>query len=130
MATIHAVIFFLVGVAMEVAPAAAPDFFPPGRLDGTNTSALWLQAMGWLNALIGLGYLARLELVPLLRFCATRLTRADDEFDALEALRPLRSFEFLLQVRAWPEWTALGQDWAWGPTWSGRVQLELAEVRI
>ena len=45
--------FFVMGTLMTFLPALLPAYFPPTGLDGTNTSALWLEVMGVVNNLVG-----------------------------------------------------------------------------
>ena len=56
---IHAGVFCLLGAGMF----ALPGFFP-GWFAGTNTSALWLQFTGGVNAAIGAGWLLVARVVP------------------------------------------------------------------
>lgn len=108
MATIHAVLFFFLGVIMWFAPAVVPGFFPPSHLDGANTSALWLQLMGWLNGSIGICYLTHFEIVPFLRQSGQLLLQLDEEVVATGILRPVLSLEALMQIHGEPEWRAIG----------------------
>jgi hypothetical protein len=64
MTPLHAYGFLGLGGLLNLLPLLAPGFFPANGLDGANTSALWLQLMGWVNGLIGIGYLFRLVVVP------------------------------------------------------------------
>ena len=51
--------FLLTGIAMSVLPVIAPALCPANGFDGTSARELWLQVMGFINAAIGTGYLAR-----------------------------------------------------------------------
>ena len=64
MTNLHAYGFLAFGALLRLLPLAAPGQFPPNSIDGANTSALWLQLMGWINGLIGTFYLLRLEILP------------------------------------------------------------------
>lgn len=64
MTTIHAYAFLALGGVLNLLPLLAPAQFPPNSLDGSNTSALWLQLMGWVNGGLGAGYAARLQVLP------------------------------------------------------------------
>jgi hypothetical protein len=64
MTNLHAYGFLAFGGLMHLLPLAAPGHFPPNSIDGANTSALWLQAMGWVNGAIGTIYLIKLEILP------------------------------------------------------------------
>ena len=44
---------------MGCLPVVAPGYFPANAVVGTNTSGVWLEVMGLVNDLLGLGYLAR-----------------------------------------------------------------------
>lgn len=60
----HAYVFLALGGALHLLPLLAPARFPPSSLDGANTSALWLQFMGWVNGGLGAGYATRLQVLP------------------------------------------------------------------
>jgi hypothetical protein len=64
MTNVHAYGFLLFGGLLHLLPLVAPAHFPPNSVDGANTSALWLQSMGWVNAVIGSFYLIRLDVIP------------------------------------------------------------------
>ena len=64
MTNVHAYGFLVFGGALRLLPLVAPAHFPPNSVDGSNTSALWLQAMGLINGIIGAFYLIRLDVVP------------------------------------------------------------------
>jgi hypothetical protein len=53
MTTSHAFGFVFLGVGMVFAPAYYPESFLPNAMDGSCTSALWLEVMGAMNFLIG-----------------------------------------------------------------------------
>ena len=48
----NSVIFIGFGLVMILLPECVPDYFPPGEW-GASTSALWLQSMGSVQAVIG-----------------------------------------------------------------------------
>ena len=64
MTNVHAYGFLVFGGLLHLLPLVAPAHFPPNSVDGANTSALWLQVMGWVNGVIGAFYLIRLDMVP------------------------------------------------------------------
>lgn len=64
MTSLYAYGFLVLGGALHLLPLVAPAHFPPNSIDGANTSALWLQLMGWVNGVIGAFYLLRLEILP------------------------------------------------------------------
>jgi hypothetical protein len=64
MTNLQAYGFLVFGGLMHLLPLVAPGLFPPDGIDGANTSALWLQVMGWVNGATGAGYLLRLEILP------------------------------------------------------------------
>lgn len=64
MTSLYAYGFLILGSVCHLLPLMAPAQFPPNSIDGANTSALWLQVMGWVNGVIGAFYLVRLEIVP------------------------------------------------------------------
>ncbi len=64
MTTIQALAFLTLGGVLNLLPVLAPAHFPPNSLDGSSTSALWLQLMGWVTGGLGAGYAARLHVWP------------------------------------------------------------------
>jgi hypothetical protein len=68
MTNLHAYGFLVFGGLLNLLPLAAPAHFPPNSVDGANTSALWLQVMGWVNGTIGAFYLIRLDVVPFVAY--------------------------------------------------------------
>ena len=60
----NAVIFAVIGAAMELLPRLFPSWFPPSGADQSSGRALWLGVMGVLQLGLGLGYIIRLQLVP------------------------------------------------------------------
>jgi len=75
MTTTNALGFMVLGLGMIFAPAEAPQLFPVNAGDGSCTSALWLELMGPLQFLLGLGVAARNE--------AIRLQAAIESWDPL-----------------------------------------------
>jgi hypothetical protein len=57
MTNLRAAGFLALGGVVNLLPALAPAQFPPNSLDGGNTSALWLQFMGWVMGGVGTVYL-------------------------------------------------------------------------
>ena len=55
---LHALGFFVLGLAMAMLPELAPAFAPPDAAFG-DVTALWLQFMGGVLVLIGSGYTAK-----------------------------------------------------------------------
>lgn len=66
MTTLNAGVFLALGGMLNLLTLVAPGLFPPNGLDGANTSALWLQFMGWVSGGLGAGYLVRLQVLPVL----------------------------------------------------------------
>jgi hypothetical protein len=64
MANLHGIGFLATGGVLHLLPALAPAWFPPNSLDGFNTSALWLQFMGWVMGGIGIIHLMLCQVVP------------------------------------------------------------------
>ncbi len=64
MKNLQAYVFLTLGAVLNLLPLMAPAQFPANSLDGSNTSALWLQFMGWVIGGIGTGYLLLLEVLP------------------------------------------------------------------
>ena len=104
MTTSHAFGFAVLGVGMIFAPACWPESFMPNAMDGSCTSALWLEVMGAVHFLIGLLTGLQNEL--------TRLAAAFEEMDLpasrmfdLPELRwtmPASLYEFELAVAVEP----------------------------
>ena len=65
MTTSHAFGFSLLGMGMIFAPAYWPESFVANAMDGSCTSALWLETMGVMNFLIGSVTVLRNELARL-----------------------------------------------------------------
>ena len=60
----------------------------PNSIDGANTSALWLQAMGWVNGTIGGFYLLKLEILPFIAQVLAWRPAPLPELLPAEVLRP------------------------------------------
>ncbi len=65
--------FLAIGSLMTFLPAFLPAYFPATGLDGTNASALWLEVMGAVNSLIGIGLVARVVPAAVSRMLAWRM---------------------------------------------------------
>ncbi|HMD62314.1 MAG TPA: hypothetical protein VKG78_12830 [Opitutaceae bacterium] len=74
----NAIIFSLIGSAMEALPIAFPSWFLPMGADHSSARALWLDTMGAAQIGLGLGYLVRAHLFP----AAVRLLSAIRERDS------------------------------------------------
>lgn len=88
MTTIHAYVFVALGGALNLLPLLAPAQFPPTSLDGSNTSALWLQLMGWVNGGLGAGYAARLQVLPAIAQVLAWRPALPPEMQPAQMLRP------------------------------------------
>jgi hypothetical protein len=88
MTTIHAYAFLALGGALNLLPLLAPAQFPPNSLDGSNTSALWLQLMGWVNSGLGAGYVTRLEVLPAVAQLLAWRPALPPEMQPAQILRP------------------------------------------
>lgn len=91
MTTINAYCFLALGTAMNLLPLLAPGAFP-GGIDGANTSALWLQLMGWVNGMLGASYVARLEVLPFVVQVLTWRPALPPAIKPAELLRPAMEF--------------------------------------
>ena len=58
------------GLLMTFLPAFLPASFPANGVDGSSASALWLELMGGVNALVGGGFLVRKVPVVVARLAA------------------------------------------------------------
>jgi hypothetical protein len=93
MTTIHAYAFLVLGGLLNLLPLLVPAYFPPNSLDGSNTSALWLQLMGWVNGGLGAGYAARLQVLPVVAQVLAWRPALRPEFVPAEILRPILSLD-------------------------------------
>jgi hypothetical protein len=59
MTTANARGFLFLGLAMALLPMAASGAFPPTGIDGSNTRALWLGLVGWVQMAIGAAWLGQ-----------------------------------------------------------------------
>ena len=64
MTTLNAFGFFLLGLVMATVPVIASAYFPGNSLDGSNTSALWLEVMGMFQGSMGTFFIFRNEAAP------------------------------------------------------------------
>lgn len=92
MTTLHSYGFLVLGGMLHLLPLVAPAQFPPNSLDGANTSALWLQFMGWVNGSIGTAYLGLLELLPFVAQVLAWRPVLPLEMQPAELLRPAMDF--------------------------------------
>ena len=76
MTTPNALGFFFLGLVMGCLPLVAPGYFPSNEMVGANTSGIWLQVMGAVNALLGLTHLSRQAPAAWRRMRALRLPAA------------------------------------------------------
>ena len=88
MTNMHAYGFLVFGGLLHLLPLAAPAQFLPDSLDGANTSALWLQLMGWVNGVIGACYLIRLDVVPFVAYVLVWRPEPLPEILSEDMLRP------------------------------------------
>ncbi len=65
MTTSHAFGFVFLGLGMIFTPAYWPESFVANAMDGSCTSALWLESMGFVNFLLGMITALRNELTRL-----------------------------------------------------------------
>lgn len=61
---LNAFLFSAIGFVLEILPAAFPAWFPHTGADSASARALWLDVMGAVQISIGLGFLARMHVVP------------------------------------------------------------------
>ena len=92
MTPLHAYVFLALGGLLNLLPALAPAYFPPNSLDGANTSALWLQFMGWVSGGLGAGYAARLQVLPAVVQVLAWRPAPLPQFVPAEILRPAMDF--------------------------------------
>jgi hypothetical protein len=100
MTTLHACGFLVLGWVLGLLPVLAPEYFPPDSLDGANTSALWLEFMGWVNGGLGAGYVTRLQVQPLVVRALTWRPTLPPEMQPAELLRPAMDFYGELEAAA------------------------------
>jgi hypothetical protein len=53
--------FVAFGLLLSALPIVFPVWFPPTGLDGSSARALWMQCMGVVQMILGLGYLLRVH---------------------------------------------------------------------
>jgi hypothetical protein len=87
MNALNALLFALVGAAMEILPAALPSMFPRACADQASTRALWLGFMGTLQIGLGVGYIVRTHAVPFLARLIATAPAGELESTALPAAR-------------------------------------------
>ena len=92
MTTLHAYLFLVLGGTFNLLPLLAPVRFPPNSLDGSNTSALWLQLMGWVNGGLGAGYVAWLQVLPTVARVLVWRPTLPPEMQPAQVLRPAMDF--------------------------------------
>jgi hypothetical protein len=92
MTTIHAYSFLVLGWGLGLLPLVAPGYFPPTGLDGSSTSALWLQLMGGVNGAVGTGYVARLQVLPAVAQVLAWRPALPPEMQPAQILRPAMDF--------------------------------------
>jgi len=92
MTTFHAYSFLALGGLLNLLPLLAPAHFPPNSLDGGNTSALWLQLMGWVIGGLGAGYVARLQVQPIMVQALAWRPALPPVIQPAELLRPAMAF--------------------------------------
>jgi len=69
---LNALIFAALGSALEILPRAFPGWFPHTGADSASSRAIWLKLMGSLQIALGLGFILRAHVVPVvLRIVAT-----------------------------------------------------------
>ncbi len=94
MTTPNAFGFLLLGLLLLLLPSTVPDWFPPNHaLDGSNTSALWLEFMGWVNDAIGAWFAWCNELLPRAERALAWRPQSREEFAPGQILRPAGLFE-------------------------------------
>lgn len=64
MNALNALVFAALGTAMEVLPKAFPSWFPHVGADSANARALWLDLMGAVQILLGLGFIVWFHAIP------------------------------------------------------------------
>jgi hypothetical protein len=60
----NAFVFASLGWIMEMIPKAFPSWFPHTGSDGANSRALWLALMGVFQMALGIGFIVRVHVVP------------------------------------------------------------------
>lgn len=88
MTNLHACVFLALGGILNLLTLVAPGLFPPNSLDGANTSALWLQLMGWVNGGLGAGYIVRQQVLPVLGRALAWRPALPPELQPAQILRP------------------------------------------
>jgi hypothetical protein len=61
---INALTFSAIGSLMEILPRVFPSWFPPTHADHASCQALWLDLMGAVQVALGVGYMLRAHVAP------------------------------------------------------------------
>ncbi len=61
---LNAVIFAAIGSALEILPRAFPGWFPHTGADSASSRAIWLKLMGSVQIALGLGFILRAHVIP------------------------------------------------------------------
>lgn len=89
MNTLNAVVFVMIGAAMEILPSAAPSLFPRTCADCASTGALWTAFMGATQLGMGMAYLVRAHAFPVVARLLAAWPADGREAGALAAARGL-----------------------------------------
>jgi len=84
---LNAVAFAALGAFMEILPRAFPAWFPPTHADQASCRALWLGLMGAVQMTLGLGYLVRAHVLPVVVRIVAVAPEAEQGALALPAAR-------------------------------------------
>ena len=100
MTAIDSYVFLMLGAAMQIVPALAPQYFPPNGTVGTNGSELWLLFMGWVNYLLGAAFVAQFHCLPgLKRLAQWSQTSWEQAIQIGLFRRPTVSLEMLWELQ-------------------------------
>lgn len=83
----NALMFAVLGLAMELLPRVFPGWFSPLHADCAGARVLWLEFMGVVQIGLGLGHLVRTHLVPLSERALSPAPAGDAEVLALSNTR-------------------------------------------
>ena len=64
MNALNAIFFAALGSSMEILPRVFPSWFPPTGSDQSSARALWLALMGVFQMALGIGFIVRVHVVP------------------------------------------------------------------
>ena len=66
MNVLNSLVFTVLGASMEMLPRVFPSWFPHSGADSANARTVWMGLMGAVQIFLGLGFIVRIHLLPLM----------------------------------------------------------------